>query len=65
MLIMYYFLELGAYSANGIIQEVKKCYDQAYSLGVQEAKEMTRGKYLGVFDKPTPTPSSAKKKQAS
>lgn len=43
------YLELGALSSNGIIAEVKKLYDQAYQLGVQEAKEMTRGKYLNIF----------------
>ncbi|EAT44049.1 AAEL004552-PA [Aedes aegypti] len=41
--------QLGALSSNGIIAEVKKLYDQAYQLGVQEAKEMTRGKYLNIF----------------
>ncbi|XP_065080887.1 protein lin-52 homolog [Ochlerotatus camptorhynchus] len=41
--------QLGALSTNGIIAEVKKMYDQAYQLGVQEAKEMTRGKYLNIF----------------
>ena len=30
--------------------EIKKTYDDAYQLGVQEAKEMTRGKYLGIFN---------------
>lgn len=25
-------------------------YDEAYQLGVSEAKEMTRGKYLGIFN---------------
>lgn len=43
------FAELGALSTNGIIAEVKKLYDQAYQLGVQESKEMTRGKYLNIF----------------
>uniref|UniRef100_A0A1Q3F8J7 Retinal tissue protein n=1 Tax=Culex tarsalis TaxID=7177 RepID=A0A1Q3F8J7_CULTA len=41
--------QLGALSTNGIIAEVKKLYDQAYQLGVQESKEMTRGKYLNIF----------------
>ncbi|XP_058814107.1 protein lin-52 homolog isoform X2 [Topomyia yanbarensis] len=41
--------QLGALSTNGIIAEVKKLYDQSYQLGVQEAKEMTRGKYLNIF----------------
>lgn len=29
--------------------EIKKIYDEAYQLGVNEAREMTRGKYLGIF----------------
>ncbi|XP_055851028.1 protein lin-52 homolog [Episyrphus balteatus] len=42
--------ELGVYSTNGLIMEIKKLYDEAYQLGVIEAKEMTRGKYLGIFN---------------
>ncbi|XP_055903948.1 protein lin-52 homolog [Eupeodes corollae] len=42
--------ELGVYSTNGLIMEIKKLYDEAYQLGVVEAKEMTRGKYLGIFN---------------
>ncbi|XP_058814108.1 protein lin-52 homolog isoform X3 [Topomyia yanbarensis] len=34
---------------NSMYPEVKKLYDQSYQLGVQEAKEMTRGKYLNIF----------------
>ncbi|XP_058468002.1 protein lin-52 homolog isoform X1 [Malaya genurostris] len=41
--------QLGALSTNGIIAEVRKLYDQAYQLGVQEAKEMSRGKCLNIF----------------
>ncbi|XP_055617000.1 protein lin-52 homolog isoform X1 [Toxorhynchites rutilus septentrionalis] len=41
--------QLGALSTNGIIAEIKKLYDQAYQLGMQEANEMTRGKYLNIF----------------
>ncbi|XP_037938572.1 protein lin-52 homolog isoform X2 [Teleopsis dalmanni] len=48
-------LELSKLSHNGVILEVKNIYDDAYQLGVHEAKEMTRGKYLGIF-------SNAKKK---
>ncbi|VVC91847.1 protein lin-52 homolog [Leptidea sinapis] len=33
----------------GIIMEVKKLHDLAYRLGLEEAKEMTRGKYLNIF----------------
>lgn len=32
-----------------IVNELKKLHDQAYQLGVQEAKEMSRGKYLNIF----------------
>lgn len=41
--------ELGALSQAGLIAEIKKLYDQAYQLGVEEAREMTRGKYLNIF----------------
>ena len=42
-------LELGALSTQGLIAEIRKLYDEAYKLGSQEAKEMTRGKYLNIF----------------
>ncbi|XP_031630066.1 protein lin-52 homolog isoform X2 [Contarinia nasturtii] len=41
--------QLGALSQAGLISEIKKLYDQAYQLGVEEAREMTRGKYLNIF----------------
>ncbi|XP_044730418.1 protein lin-52 homolog [Chrysoperla carnea] len=41
--------QLGALSMNGLIAEVKKLHDLAYQLGQEEAKEMTRGKYLNIF----------------
>lgn len=44
-----FIIELGAMSQAGICNELRKLYDLAYRLGVQEAKEMTRGKYLNVF----------------
>lgn len=43
---------LGHLSVNEIIIEVKKLHDMAYQLGVEEAKEMTRGKYLNIFKPP-------------
>lgn len=49
-------LELGALSSTGLIAEIRKLYDQAYDLGIQEAKEMTRGRYLNIF------PNNTKKK---
>ncbi|XP_037025917.1 protein lin-52 homolog isoform X2 [Bradysia coprophila] len=47
--------QLGALSSTGLIAEIRKLYDQAYDLGIQEAKEMTRGRYLNIF------PSTKKK----
>lgn len=47
--------KLGTLSKADVIAEVKKLYDLSYKIGVQEAKEMTRGRYLNIF-------SSAKKK---
>lgn len=44
-----FIAELGALSQAGLIAEIKKLYDQAYQLGVEEAREMTRGKYLNIF----------------
>lgn len=41
--------QLGALSTAGLVTEIKKLYDQTYQLGIQEAKEMTRGKYLNIF----------------
>nr|XP_034184252.1 protein lin-52 homolog isoform X3 [Osmia lignaria] len=35
--------QLGNLSMNGLISEVKKLHDMAYQLGLEEAKEMTRG----------------------
>lgn len=36
-------------SCAAIVNELKRIHDQAYQLGVQEAKEMTRGKFLNIF----------------
>ncbi|XP_011496391.1 PREDICTED: protein lin-52 homolog [Ceratosolen solmsi marchali] len=41
--------QLGHLSMNELITEVKKLHDTAYQLGLEEAKEMTRGKYLNIF----------------
>lgn len=42
--------KLGSLLKIEVIAEVKKLYDQSYKLGVQEAKEMTRGRYLNIFN---------------
>uniref|UniRef100_A0A1L8DAJ4 Putative retinal tissue protein n=3 Tax=Nyssomyia neivai TaxID=330878 RepID=A0A1L8DAJ4_9DIPT len=41
--------KLGEFTPTALAMDLKKIYDQAYQLGVQEAKEMTRGKYLNIF----------------
>ncbi|XP_011062662.1 PREDICTED: protein lin-52 homolog isoform X1 [Acromyrmex echinatior] len=41
--------QLGNLSMTGLISEVKRLHDLAYQLGLEEAKEMTRGKYLNIF----------------
>ncbi|XP_015127465.1 protein lin-52 homolog isoform X4 [Diachasma alloeum] len=41
--------QLGNLTVTGLIAEVKKLHDEAYQLGLEEAKEMTRGKYLNIF----------------
>ncbi|XP_017881669.1 protein lin-52 homolog [Ceratina calcarata] len=41
--------QLGNLSVASLIVEVKKLHDTAYQLGLEEAKEMTRGKYLNIF----------------
>ncbi|GFG38493.1 hypothetical protein Cfor_02379 [Coptotermes formosanus] len=41
--------QFGSLTASGLIAEVKKLYDVAYQLGLDEAKEMTRGKYLNIL----------------
>ncbi|XP_008551853.1 uncharacterized protein LOC103574227 isoform X3 [Microplitis demolitor] len=41
--------QLGNLPMTSLIAEVKKLHDLAYQLGLEEAKEMTRGKYLNIF----------------
>jgi protein lin-52 len=53
---------LGALSNTGLIAEIKKLYDQAYQLGLQESKEMTHGKYLNVFVNSSASGSRKKQK---
>ncbi|XP_046802670.1 protein lin-52 homolog isoform X2 [Lucilia cuprina] len=50
MLGTYRQIELSSLKPDELIMEIKKIYDEAYQLGVSEAKEMTRGKYLGIFN---------------
>ncbi|XP_054260971.1 protein lin-52 homolog isoform X3 [Macrosteles quadrilineatus] len=46
-LLRYY----GTLSVTNLIAEVKHLHDIAYKLGLEEAKEMTRGKYLNILEK--------------
>ncbi|XP_015593958.1 protein lin-52 homolog isoform X2 [Cephus cinctus] len=41
--------QLGNLTTTGLIAEVKKLHDLAYQLGLEETKEMARGKYLNIF----------------
>lgn len=43
--------QFGSLTAASLIAEVKKLHDIAYQLGLEEAKEMTRGKYLNVLSR--------------
>uniref|UniRef100_A0A1B0AAX3 Protein lin-52 homolog n=1 Tax=Glossina pallidipes TaxID=7398 RepID=A0A1B0AAX3_GLOPL len=42
--------QLSSLPPTALIMEIKNIYDEAYQLGISEAKEMTRGKYLGIFN---------------
>lgn len=44
-------LELQQLPIPALIAKVKELHDIAYQLGVEEAKEMTRGKYLNIFSR--------------
>nr|CAD7573858.1 unnamed protein product [Timema californicum] len=43
--------QFGSLTAAELIAEVKKLHDVAYQLGLEEAKEMTRGKYLNILNR--------------
>lgn len=45
--------QFGALSPEELIEEVRKLQNVAYQLGVEEAKQMTRGKYLHVLAPPS------------
>ena len=50
------FSELGNLPLYNLIEEVKRLQNIAYQLGLEETKEMTRGKYLNILRKRTSTP---------
>jgi hypothetical protein len=48
------FIDYGALTLSALIVEVRKLYEKAYQLGLEEAKEMTRGKYLNILNRRRP-----------
>ena len=46
-----FFLELGNLPTQHLMDEVKRLQNIAYQLGLEETKEMTRGKYLNILRK--------------
>lgn len=44
-----YLHQLAALPTSGLISKVKELHDIAYQLGLEESKEVTRGKYLNLF----------------
>ena len=45
------FTELGNLPTQHLMDEVKRLQNIAYQLGLEETKEMTRGKYLNILRK--------------
>lgn len=43
--------QLGSLPVFSILEEVKRLQNIAYQLGLEETKEMTRGKYLNILHK--------------
>ena len=48
---IYLFSELGNLPTQHLMDEVKRLQNIAYQLGLEETKEMTRGKYLNILRK--------------
>lgn len=43
--------EMGCMSTAQIMEKVNDLHNLSYSLGLEEAREMTRGKFLNIFPK--------------
>ncbi|XP_017048370.1 protein lin-52 homolog [Drosophila ficusphila] len=43
--------QLSQLTPEELIEKIKSMHDEIYQLGLREAKEMTRGKLLGIFDR--------------
>lgn len=42
---------LSSLTPNALLEEVRKLEDRAYQLGLEESREMTRGKFLDVLSR--------------
>lgn len=42
--------EFGSLAASNLIDQVRKLQNLAYQLGLEESKEMTRGRYLNILE---------------
>jgi len=49
--------ELGQHSADKLIQQVRDLQNLAYQLGLEEAKQLTRGRILKVLENQSETPA--------
>ncbi|KAH8336069.1 hypothetical protein KR074_004052, partial [Drosophila pseudoananassae] len=43
--------KLSHLTPDQLVEKIKSMHDEIYQLGLREAKEMTRGKLLGIFDR--------------
>uniref|UniRef100_A0A914V5J8 Uncharacterized protein n=1 Tax=Plectus sambesii TaxID=2011161 RepID=A0A914V5J8_9BILA len=43
--------ELGQLNADQLMEHIKNLQNNAYALGVEEAKQLSRGKFLKIFEK--------------
>ena len=46
----------GSLTSNSLMEKVKELQDLAYQLGIDESREMTRGKFLEILSKKDPQP---------
>ncbi|KAL4613192.1 hypothetical protein GN956_G23419, partial [Arapaima gigas] len=44
--------ELGSLTTANLMEKVKGLQNLAYQLGLEESREMTRGKFLNILEKP-------------
>ncbi|XP_013909503.1 PREDICTED: protein lin-52 homolog [Thamnophis sirtalis] len=49
---LYYQIELGSLTTANLMEKVRGLQNLAYQLGLDESREMTRGKFLNILEKP-------------